>query len=144
MIYTVSEWLATISESLIIFFFLVKILPYKNMKKNNWNNNLLLFAVCIFFGIESFLCVWRPFGCCQHFNLSSFLLDIVRKTYMVSDNCRTSCICLLVYNQHCCNVNRKSNYAKYFVWCTIFTKSSSHFTFIYHKSYAGFYVDDPY
>lgn len=31
MIYTVSEWLATISESLIIFFFLVKILSYKNM-----------------------------------------------------------------------------------------------------------------
>ena len=29
MIYTVSEWLATISESLIIFFFLVKILSYK-------------------------------------------------------------------------------------------------------------------
>ena len=28
MIYTISEWLATISESLIIFFFLVKILSY--------------------------------------------------------------------------------------------------------------------
>lgn len=34
MIYTVSEWLATISESLIIFFFLVKILPYKNMTQS--------------------------------------------------------------------------------------------------------------
>lgn len=34
MIYTVSEWLATISESLIIFFFLVKILPYKNMAQS--------------------------------------------------------------------------------------------------------------
>lgn len=34
MIYTVSEWLATISESLIIFFFLVKILSYKNMAQS--------------------------------------------------------------------------------------------------------------
>lgn len=34
MIYTVSEWLATISESLIIFFFLVKILSYKNMTQS--------------------------------------------------------------------------------------------------------------
>lgn len=34
MIYTVSEWFATISESLIIFFFLVKILPYKNMAQS--------------------------------------------------------------------------------------------------------------
>lgn len=34
MIYTVSEWLATISESLIIFFFLVKILSYKNMEQS--------------------------------------------------------------------------------------------------------------
>ena len=34
MIYTVSEWLATISENLIIFFFLVKILSYKNMAQS--------------------------------------------------------------------------------------------------------------
>ena len=34
MIYTVSEWLATISESLIIFFFLVKILSYKTMARS--------------------------------------------------------------------------------------------------------------
>ena len=34
MIYTVSEWLATISESLIIFFFLVKILSYKPMARS--------------------------------------------------------------------------------------------------------------
>lgn len=34
MIYTVSEWLATISESLIIFFFLVKILSYKTMAQS--------------------------------------------------------------------------------------------------------------
>ena len=53
MIYTVSEWLATISESLIIFFFLVKILSYKN----NWNNNLLLLAMHLFFNIGSIFCV---------------------------------------------------------------------------------------
>ena len=34
MIYTISEWFATISESLIIFFFLVKILSYKNMEQS--------------------------------------------------------------------------------------------------------------
>lgn len=33
MIYTISEWLATISESIIIFFFLIKTLSYKNMSK---------------------------------------------------------------------------------------------------------------
>ena len=34
MIYTISEWLATISESLIIFLFLIKTLNYKEISKS--------------------------------------------------------------------------------------------------------------
>ena len=44
MIYTVSEWLATISESLIIFFFLVKILSYKNMAQSKKKIGTIIFC----------------------------------------------------------------------------------------------------
>ena len=46
MIYTVSEWLATISESLIIFFFLVKILSYKNMAQSKKIIGTVVFVAC--------------------------------------------------------------------------------------------------
>ena len=44
MIYTVSEWLATISESLIIFFFLVKILSYKPMARSKKTIGTVVFC----------------------------------------------------------------------------------------------------
>lgn len=73
MIYTVSEWLATISESLIIFFFLVKILSYKPMARSKKIIGTVVF-------------------CCLQCT-SSLILD----QFFVFDCC-TSYICLFVYN----------------------------------------------
>ena len=101
MIYTVSEWLATISESLIIFFFLVKILSYKPMARSKkiigtvvfcclqCTSSLILDQFFVFEGLYVIITI---------FYLSSFLLDNVKKNYMASDNCCTSYICLFVYN----------------------------------------------
>ena len=44
MIYTISEWFVTISESLIIFFFLVKILSYKNMAQSKKMIGTIIFC----------------------------------------------------------------------------------------------------
>ena len=145
MIYTVSEWLATISESLIIFFFLVKILSYKNMTQSKKIIGTIIFC-CLqctsslvldqFFVFEGLYVIITIF--------IYFLPDNVKKAHMVSDNCCTPYICLPVHNQYCCNIDCRFNTAKYYIRCAIFEKSCSYLAFIYYKSDAGFCIDHSY
>lgn len=143
MIYTVSEWLATISESLIIFFFLVKILSYKTMARSKkiigtvvfcclqCTSSLILDQFFVFEGLYVIITI---------FIYLLFCWIMLEKPIWF----QTIVVLLVFACLFTINIDCRFNIAKFLIRCAVFAKPYSYLAFIYYKGHTGFCIDHSY